>query len=125
MSVSTIPRRSIPGTRGGRPLVRPYWFAPRDGDLYPLESEVIRTVRLAPPVGDIDTAQAGWAWAIGHARLSDQWIVIPLNGATAEDRRNEALSIRSSVVRTASRIGFRLITQKLDEALYVYAIDHE
>jgi hypothetical protein len=103
--------------------VRPYWFAPRDGDLYPLESEVIRTVRLQPPIGTIDTAQAGWSWAIGHARLNDQWIVIPLNGATAEERRNEALSVRSSIVRTATRTGFRLITQKLDEALYIYVVD--
>lgn len=120
-----IPRRTIPGTRGGRPLVRPYWFAPRDGDLYPIESEVIRTARFSPPVGDIDTAQAGWAWAISHARLNDQWIVIPLSGATPEDRRAEALSIRSSLVRTATRVGFRLITQKLDDALYLYVIDRE
>ena len=103
--------------------MRPYWFAPRDGDLYPIESKTIQTVRLQAPQGTIDPAQAGWTWALSHARLNDLWIVIPLTGATAEERRQEALAVRSSIVRTATRTGFRLQTQKLDEALYAYVTD--
>jgi hypothetical protein len=114
-------RRSIPGSRGGRPLIRRFYFAPRDGNLYPSESAVIRAGRTPPPRDQ----KASWVWAISHASLNGLWIVVPLNGRNDVERASDAKSIAASINRTAARMGESLTAQRLPDTIYFTPISSE
>ena len=118
LATRPIPRRTINGFRGGRPLGHDYWFAPRDGDLYPNESTVIQTTRLES--GPSDGVASNWMWALANARNHDLWLVVPL---TTSDTSKESADLRASLLRAAVRVGLRLITQKVNDRLYVYPSD--
>lgn len=125
MTLTSTPlrRRSIPGYRGGRPLGWTFWFAPRDGDLYPSESQVIQSTRFDAEPGD--GVNANWMWALAHARTNRQWLVVGLTGTDPKTVSKEAADVRSSLIRTGVRIGLRLTTQKVGTRLYVWADDRE
>lgn len=113
-----FPIRRPPGKYGGRPVRRSFHFAPRDGDKYPSESQVIRNNK----VPDDPNKMMSWSWALQHAQVNDLWLVVPIRGIDEASVKADINKARAGVWRTGHRQGLELTSEYVYPNLYIKVV---